>query len=160
MIRNLKAYVVKALLLTGMIFFSTTASAMTDINGKPENLARYVGKGQWVVVEAWHSRCTICMKGMPAMVQANGSFPNTRLVGISLDGNRVTAQGIISRFNINFPTLVTNISEFDQYLRRVAKRSLKGAPTYLIFSPTGELKAVQSGKLSPKDIHGYLRSQQ
>lgn len=160
MIRNLKTYVAKILVLTGMIFFNTTASAMTDINGNPLSLSSYVGKGKWVIVEAWHSRCTVCMKGMPAMVQANGSFPNAKLVGVSLDGNRVTAQGVIRRFNINFPTVVSDIPEFDQYLRRVAKRPLKGAPTYLIFSPDGELRAVQSGKLSPREIKGYLRKQQ
>jgi hypothetical protein len=133
---------------------------MTDINGNPLNVANYVGKGQWLIVEAWHSRCRICMKGMPAMVQANGSFPNAKLIGVSLDGNRRTAQGIVKRFNINFPTIVSNTREFDQYLRKVAKRPLLGAPTYLIFSPTGKLKAVQSGKLSPRDIKSYLRSQQ
>lgn len=160
MIRSLKTQIISVLLLTGMIFFSTIASAMTDMNGKPLSLSSYVGKGQWLIVEAWHSRCGVCMKGMPEMVQANGSFPNAKLVGVSLDGSRVTAQGVISRFNINFPTVVTNTHEFDQYLRKVAKRPLRGAPTYLIFSPTGELKAMQSGKLSAKDIKGYLRSQQ
>ncbi len=164
MIRELTIPVMKILLLLciliGAVLISTSASAMTDIKGKPLNMANYVGKGQWLIVEAWHSRCHICMKGMPAMVQANGSFPNAKLIGVSLDGNRQTAQSIVKRFNINFPTIVTNTQEFDRYMRKVANRKLVGAPTYLIFSPTGKLKAVQSGKLSPRDIKGYLRSQQ
>lgn len=160
MIRTLKKQIISILLLTGMILCTTTASAMTDMQGNPSNLSSYVGKGKWLVVEAWHSRCGVCMKGMPEMVQANGSFPNAKLIGVSLDGNRGTAQGVISRFNINFPTIVSDTHEFDQYLRQVAKRPLRGAPTYLIFSPTGELKAMQSGKLSAKDIKKYLRGQQ
>lgn len=144
----------------GIILAGTPASAMTDMRGNPLGVSNYVGKGQWLVVEAWHSKCGVCMRAMPEMVQAKGSFPNAKLIGVSLDGNITTAQGIIKRFNINFPTILTNTREFDQYLRQVAKRPLRGAPTYLIFSPTGELKAMQSGKLSAKDIKGYLRSQQ
>ena len=164
MIRELTIPIIKILLLLclliGSVLVSSSASAMTDIKGKPSSVAKHVGKGQWLIVEAWHSRCHICMKGMPAMVQAGRSFPNAKLIGVSLDGNRHIAQRIVKRFNINFPTIVSNTREFDRYLRKVANRPLVGAPTYLIFSPTGKLKAVQSGKLSPKDIKGYLRSQQ
>jgi thiol-disulfide isomerase/thioredoxin len=164
MIRDLTIPVMKILLLLciliGTVLVSTNASAMTDIKGQPSSVASHVGKGQWLIVEAWHSKCSICMKGMPAMVQAHPSFPNAKLIGVSLDGNRHIAQRVVRRFNINFPTIVSNTSEFDQYLRKVANRPLRGAPTYLIFSPTGKLKAVQSGKLTPRDIKGYLNGQQ
>ena len=164
MIRTLQIQTMKIILLivvlVGFVLISTSASAMTDIKGRPFNLENHIGKGKWLIVEAWHSKCVVCMKTMPAMVQAHRSFPQAKVIGVSLDGNRHTAQGIVNRFNINFPTVVTNTKEFDHYLRKVAKRPLVGAPTYLIFSPTGQLKAMQSGKLSPKDIKAYLRSQQ
>ncbi len=132
---------------------------MTDMSGNPSNVSNYVGKGQWLIVEAWHSECGTCKKTMPELVKAKGTFPNAKLIGVSLDGNKSKAQRFIDRFKINFPTILTNRFEFDQYVRKVAKKPMIGAPTYLIFAPNGELKAMQSGNISPKDIKNYIKSQ-
>lgn len=149
------------LLLSALVFLSTSATAgMTDMNGQPDNVSKYIGKGQWTIVEAWHSECGTCMKNMPELVNSNGTFPNAKLIGVSLDGNRSKAQGVIDRFKVNFPTLLSNVADFDKYVRRVAKKPLPGAPTYLIFSPQGKLKAMQSGNISPSDIRNYISKQQ
>ncbi|MCK5725231.1 MAG: TlpA family protein disulfide reductase [Thiotrichaceae bacterium] len=139
---------------------STSSYAMTDMGGKQANLSKFIGKGKWLIVEAWHSRCRACMKSMPELVRAKGTFPNAQLVGVSLDGNRGVALKTFKRFKVNFPTFVTNTREFDRFVRRVAKRPLKGAPTYLIFSPSGKLKAMQTGNISPKAIRRYISQQQ
>ena len=141
-------------------FFSTTSSAMTDMSGNPSNVSSFVGKGKWLIVEAWHSDCRTCKKTMPELVKSKGTFPNAKLIGVSLDGNKSKAQSFIDRFKVNFPTLLTDRSEFDNYVRKVAKKPMIGAPTYLIFSPKGELKAMQSGNISPKDIKSYIKGQQ
>ncbi len=151
--------VLTTLLLT-VAFLGTSAHAMTDMKGNPANVSSFVGKGQWLIVEAWHSECGTCKKTMPDLVKSKGTFPNAKLIGVSLDGNPSKAQGFINRFKVNFPTLLTDREEFDDYVRRVAKKSMLGAPTYLIFSPSGELKAMQSGNITPADLRKYIRSQQ
>lgn len=140
-------------------FFSMPAMAMTDMRGNPATVSNFVGKGQWLIVEAWHSECRTCKKTMPELVKSNGTFPNAKLIGVSLDGDKSKAQRFINRFKVNFPTLLTDREEFDHYIRKIAKKSLLGAPTYLIFSPKGELKAMQSGNITPADIKKYIRSQ-
>ena len=141
-------------------FIGTTSYAMMDVGGKQANLSSYIGKGKWTIIEAWHSRCGVCMKTMPGLVEARGTFPNARLIGVSLDGNRQVALKILKRFNVNFPTLITNTREFDRFVRRVARRPLRGAPTYLIFSPSGQLKAMQTGNITPKSIRSYIAQKQ
>ena len=139
--------------------FSSTASALTDMSGNPASMSNYVGKGKWLIVEAWHSECGTCKKTMPELVKSKDTFPNGQLIGVSLDDNQSKAQSFINRFKINFPTLLTNHSEFNQYVRGVAKKPMTGAPTYLIFSPNGELKAMQSGNITPTEIKNYILSQ-
>lgn len=138
----------------------STSFAMTDIGGRKASLSSYIGKGRWIIVEAWHSKCGTCMRTMPDLVRARGSFPNARLIGVSLDGDRRIALKTLKRFRVNFPTLITNTREFDRYVRRVARRPLRGAPTYLIFSPSGKLKAMQTGNITPKSIRKYIMQQQ
>lgn len=129
------------------------------MQGKPATLSKYVGKGQWVVVEAWHSECGTCKETMPELVQSAKSMPNTKLIGVSLDGDQKKAKGFIDRFKVNFPTLLTDVNGFDSYVRKVAKKPLPGAPTYLIFSPSGKLKAMQSGNIRPFEIKAYIQNQ-
>lgn len=162
MTKSLKALINLSLVLLSSIFLSTSVSAMTMTNmndGQPTSIKDYLGEGKWLIVEAWHSKCGVCMKSMPAFVKSKGTFPDAKLIGVSLDGNKTKAQNVINRFKVNFPTLLTSISDFDKYVRQVAKKPLKGAPTYLIFDPQGKLRAMQSGYLSPKDIKKYLKKQ-
>lgn len=146
-------------LFTFLFFTSTAQAGMTDMQGNPAALSKYVGKGKWVVVEAWHSECGTCKKTMPELVQSAKSMPNTKLVGVSLDGDQKKAKGFIDRFKVNFPTLLTDVNNFDSYVRKVAKKPLPGAPTYLIFSPKGKLKAMQSGNIRPTEIKAYIQKQ-
>ncbi|MEE9352104.1 MAG: TlpA disulfide reductase family protein [Thiotrichaceae bacterium] len=147
------------IILFTLSFLSTGATAMTDMKGNPSTVSSHVGKGKWLIVEAWHSECGTCKKTMPELVKSKGTFPNAKLIGVSLDGNKSKAQRFIDRFKVNFPTILTNRAEFDKYVRKVAKKPMVGAPTYLIFAPNGELKAMQSGNISPKDIKSYIKSQ-
>jgi hypothetical protein len=147
-----------SLFLFGSLSVGAFASTMTTMNGKSAQLSDYVGNGQWTIVEAWHSKCAICMKTMPEMVKARGTFHDATLVGISLDGDLAKAQKVVKRFDINFPTLSTGVDNFDAYLNKVAKRDLVGVPMYLIFSPQGTLKALQTGNISSTELRDYIRT--
>lgn len=155
MIGNMKKTLASVVLFG---FFSLNALAsVTTISGKPTAIADYVGKGEWTIIEAWHSKCKICIKTMPDMVKANGTFPDANLVGISLDGNRAKAEQVVKRFKVNFPTLLTDIDEFAVYVRKVSGKELLGVPTYLVFSPEGKLKAMQAGNISTTELRKYLK---
>lgn len=145
------------LLLT--ITISANVSAMTNMNGQPASIQSFAGKGKWLIVQAWSSSCPICNQTMPELVKSAHSFPNAKLIGVSLDNNNAKTQRFIKKHNINFPTLLSNNNEFDAYLKRVAKERLTGTPTFLIFSPDGKLAAMQPGSVPPQTLKNFLRNQ-
>ena len=96
---------------------------------------------------------------MPGLEKASRSFPNAQVIGVSLDGNTSTAQKFINKHHVSFPTLVSNNNEFSDYLVKVAGEKLRGTPTYLIFDPQGNLKAMQPGDVPTATLKNFLRKQ-
>lgn len=138
---------------------TSTASAMTNLKGQAASIESYAGKGKWLIVQAWSSKCSICNQAMPGLVKASRSFPNTQVIGVSLDGNKNTTQRFINKHHINFPTLLSNNNEFNDYLLKVADEGLKGTPTFLIFDPRGNLKAMQPGNVPPATLQNFISGQ-
>ncbi|HFC92198.1 MAG TPA: TlpA family protein disulfide reductase [Leucothrix mucor] len=148
-----------SIVISTVIFIGSPLVAKNEAKGKLATISNQVGKGQWTIVEAWHHKCKICMSSMPAMVKSIGTYPNTKVIGVSLDGNVRIAQNVIKQYRINFPTLMSNVKEFDAYVKKVAKRKLTGVPTFLIFSPQGQLVAYQSGKITPLQLRNFISKQ-
>jgi peroxiredoxin len=144
-----------ALLISGLLF-SFSASALTNMEGKQVSLSNYLGKGKWTIVEAWHSRCNICNSSMPITVKSVPTFKNAQHIGISLDGNKNTAQQFVNRHKINFPTLLSNTTEFNLYLQQIANEKLIGTPVFLMFNPQGQLTGVQQGFVKPNAIRRFI----
>lgn len=143
------------------LFISNTSSAMTNLNtNAPTSIAAYIGKGHWTIMQAWMSDCAICNKEMPKFVKNASRFPNTKVISISLDGNKQRAQQFVTKHRVNFPTILSNTQEFNNYLLQVAEEKLTGTPTYLIFNPKGELAAMQQGHLPFGSIYNFITSQQ
>ena len=150
------------LLTLSVLFFSffiaNTSSAMSNLStGAHSSIASYVGKGHWTIVQAWKSDCGICNTHMPTFVRNAPRFPNTKVIGVSLDGNKQVAKNFVSKHRVNFPTLLSNTTEFNQYLRRVAQEGLTGTPTYLVFNPRGKLVALQPGHVPFASIYNLMR---
>ena len=99
------------------------------------------------------------MSSMPAMVGSIGTYPNTKVIGVSLDGDVRIAQSVIRKYRINFPTIMSNVSEFNAYVKKTANKKLTGVPTFMIFSPEGKLMAYQSGKITPKQLRNFIKKQ-
>ncbi len=157
---NLKplALMAKACVLVVMML-NTSAFAMSDLYGNPSELQNLVGKGKWIVVKVWRSDCGICMKTMPETDSARYSIPNTNIIGVSLDGDTNVAKNSLSRFNVHFKNLVSNRSDFNRYLSKSTRKSIKGYPTYMIYSPDGKLKAMQTGDVKPRELRQYISQQ-
>ncbi len=142
------------------ISFSSMTLAMSNLNGQPASINSFKGKGNWLIVQAWASSCVVCNQEMPGFVKAARSFPNTRVIGVSLDGNKTTAQRFVNKHHVNFPTLLSNTNEFNQYLKQIAGEKLVGTPAFLIFNPQGNLVAMQQGNVPPENLRNFLRKKQ
>ncbi len=163
--RNVSITSTPSLLVTLFIFIiavslSSMTLAMSNLNGQPASINSFKGKGNWLIVQAWASSCAVCNREMPSFVKAAHSFPNTRVIGVSLDGNKTTAQSFVNKHRVNFPTLLSNTNEFNQYLKQIAGEKLVGTPAFLIFNPQGNLVAVQQGNVPPENLRNFLRKKQ
>ena len=148
-----------SIIILTSLFFSSPLIAKNETKGKLANISNQIGKGKWTIIEAWHSKCKICMSSMPGMVKSIGTYPNAKVLGISLDGNPRIAQSVIRKYRINFPTIYSSISEFNGYVKKIANKKLTGVPTFMIFSPKGKLVAYQSGKISPQQLKAFISKQ-
>jgi len=138
---------------------ATAGHAMSDLWGNPTQINRYVGKGSWTVIKVWKSDCGICMATMRETNAAQRSIPNTHVIGVSLDGDPRVANQSLRPLRVSFRNFVSNRHEFNRYIRRSTRRTIVGYPTYLIYSPRGQLKAMQTGDVKPYEIRQYISSQ-
>lgn len=134
-------------------------AAMSDIYGNPSELNSHVGKGKWLVVKIWRSDCGICMSTMHETNSAQYIIPNTEIIGVSLDGNPNVANRALRKVRVNFKNLVSNRHEFNRYIKRSTRRNIVAFPTYMIYAPNGQLKAMQSGDIKPYELRRYISRQ-
>ncbi|PID46993.1 MAG: hypothetical protein CSB47_01280 [Proteobacteria bacterium] len=150
---------VKLLAVAGFMQSGISHASMSDIYGNPSDLSNYVGKGQWLIVKVWRSDCGICMTTMHETNSAQYIIPNTKVVGVSLDGNPRVANNALRRVRVSFKNLVSNAYDFNRFLKRSTRRNIVGFPTYMIYSPDGRLKAMQTGDVKPSELRQYISRQ-
>lgn len=158
---TLKSFVRVAKLFAFVVLFhaGTSHAAMSDIYGNPSELNNHVGKGKWLVVKVWRSDCGICMSTMHETNSAQHIIPNTKIIGVSLDGDARIANRALRRLHVNFTNLVSNTHEFNRYIKRSTRRNIIGYPTYMIYAPNGKLKAMQTGDVKPAELRRYISRQ-
>lgn len=147
--------------LACLALFTPPASALTDMHGKTASLETLVGQGKWTVVEVWASDCRACRGSIHHTVDFETANPDVDVIGISLDGadGKANAEKFIDEFGLDFPNLLSNASEIDQYLYSTAKESFIGTPTFMLYNPQGKLLAVQPGVVTEEELGAFIHKQ-
>ncbi|CAA6826647.1 MAG: Unknown protein [uncultured Thiotrichaceae bacterium] len=140
-------------------FAVSSAQAMTNLKGEQSHISSYAGKGKWLVVQVWKSDCKMCNTAMPDLVKFANKLPNSTVVGVTLDTNKNAINAFNKRHKVHFPTLKSSVQEMNGYLKQIADEGLTGTPTYLIYSPNGQLKAMQPGLVPAASIYNFLNQQ-
>jgi len=78
-----------------------------DPQGNADELANYVGKGKYVLLDFWASWCPDCLKEMPELVELYAAYKdkNFEIVGYSLDKDKDAWIKGIDALNITWPQL-------------------------------------------------------
>ncbi|CAA6824394.1 MAG: Peroxiredoxin [uncultured Thiotrichaceae bacterium] len=151
-------------LITSLTLFvlSTSAIAMTDMNGTPAQLQSMVGKGKWTIAKVWAHDCHACHRSIHYLSQFKQRFPEADIFGISVDGQdgKQKALGFINRFKLTFPNLLSDAMELDNYLYAKVGETLVGTPTIIVYDPQGKIAAVQPGAVTPNDLIGFIKSKE
>jgi len=113
-----------------------------DPQGNADELANYVGKGKYVLLEFWASWCPDCVKDLPELVELYGTYKdkNFEIVGYSLDRNKDAWIKGIEKFNITWPQM----SDCDYWDSQGAKLyAVQFIPLTFLINPEG--KIVEKG---------------
>jgi len=131
-----------------------------DFQGKPQVLKNYVGKGKWLVVMIWASDCHICNKEAHQYVDFHmvHSDEDATVLGISIDGEsrKIEAEKFIKKHAIDFPNLIAEPAYAGRMYQELTGSSFLGTPSFLIFSPEGELKAADAGAVPATVIEEFI----
>ena len=149
----------------GLLFVSAPVSAemkgFEDFNGNPQVLENYIGKGKWLIVMMWASDCHICNREAHQYVDFHMIHSDTdaTVLGISLDGEsrKKEAEEFIKKHSVDFPNLIAEPEYVSNFYRQVTGQYFAGTPTFLIYSPDGELKAAQAGAVPTALIEDFIK---
>jgi len=135
-------------------------TVLQDMDGNNRVLTDYIGKGKWSIVMLWISDCHVCNQEASQYDDFHDQHKDTdaSVLGISMDGpeGRKDAMAFIKRNDVGFPNLVGDPQMVASLYIRLTGGDWVGTPTFLIFSPSGELKAAQPGAVPVSLIEEYI----
>lgn len=137
------------------------AQALQDFDGQARELADYVGQGdQWLVVMLWESNCPACNRVVHRYVDFHEFNTDQRahVLGISMDGPRFQAgaEDFIRRHQVQFPNLIAEPGEVILLYQSLTGDQFLGTPSFLVFDPSGTLRAKQVGPLPTEVLQDYI----
>ena len=164
----LKTFTVRKIALYSLLGFlllpfsvSAEIKGFQDFKGKSQVFENYLGKGKWLVVMMWASDCHICNREAHQYVDFHMIHSDTdaTVLGISLDGEnrKKDALGFIKKHSVDFPNLIAEPETVANLFQKSTGQGFAGTPTFLIYSPKGELKAAQAGAVPTELIEDFIK---
>ena len=157
----------RVLVLAFLVGLSQTTlgdGRFTDFEGEAVHYPDYVPKDRWLVVMIWSWTCPICASEMPGYAQLHDRHQDGQLtvLGISLDGSAgvMEAWAFAEEHGVAFPNLLGEGDDVAKFFYQQTGQALRGTPTFLLYAPGGNLKAVQAGPVPPEGVEAFIKSQE
>lgn len=133
---------------------------LKGFDGSFHALNEYTGKGKWTIVMLWASDCHACNAEAKQYVKFHKAHKDkdASILGVSLDGesNKIEAEKFIDRHGITFPNLIEESGKVEQLYTSLTGQPWIGTPTFLVYSPVGELRAAQVGAVPTQVIESFI----
>ncbi|XXK23201.1 TlpA family protein disulfide reductase [Arenicellales bacterium nBUS_48] len=131
-----------------------------DFDGRPAAVEKIFPNERWIVVMIWSHTCPICAREMStqAAFHERHREGDIAVLGMSLDGqsDMFEAWAFSEEHSVTFPNVLAESQSVAKFFYETSGRPLKGTPTFMIFGPNRELKAVQSGPVAPEVIERFI----
>jgi peroxiredoxin len=138
------------------------AEALQDFSGNPQQISQHTGQGKWTVIMLWASDCHVCNQEAHQYEDFHQRHKDkdATMLGITLDGpgNIEDARAFVSRHHVSFPNLIGEPYAVTSLYSELTGRPWVGTPTFLIYSPGGELVAQQAGAIPASLIEEFISS--
>ena len=143
-----------------IVFANVEAGGLQDFNGKPGTIENYAGKGKWLVVMLWASDCQVCNQEVHQYTAFHQKHADKDAVilGVSLDGaEKISdAKDFVSRHKVNFPNLIGEPEVVAGLYQNLTGSEWIGTPTFMVYTPKGELIGAQVGAIPPATIESFI----
>lgn len=127
---------------------------------KVRNLSEFTGQGKWTVVMFWASDCHVCNQEIDQYNSFHNKHRNSDaiVIGVSMDPKtkRTEAQEFVKRHKVPFTNLQGIPVQIAQQFQALTGQEWIGTPTFLVFSPQGELLAQQVGAVPVPIIEKFM----
>ena len=148
------------LIMATLSFHSTITQAfeLEDFNGKPVKLDNMIGNEKWTLIMFWAHNCGVCKAEFPALSEFNVKRKDIDVIGISIDGeeNKHLASAFMRSSNPSFESYITSLSLVSFNYEALTQENFRGTPTFLLFTPEGELLGNNPGKLSLESLENFI----
>lgn len=133
---------------------------LRDPDGEQHLLSDYIGQGKWTVLNVWGPGCPPCLEEMPELVRFHDRHKSDSaiVVGVAIDfpsygyADRKKVSRFIEDYLIDFPVLLSDASISE----RIGGGRLQGLPTTFLYTPDGELVAMQVGAITGSVLEDYI----
>lgn len=145
-----------------LLFITNVGAAenLLDFDGKPSAIENYAGKGKWLVVMLWASDCHVCNQEVHQYTAFHKKHADKDAVvlGVSLDGaeKKKDAIAFLSRHKVNFPSLIGEPEVVAGMYQDLTGSQWVGTPTFMVYTPHGELIGAQVGAIPPATIESFI----
>lgn len=157
--KNLLAVLVLTLFTT-LLVHSTPAHSfeLHDFKGQATSLDDVIGNDKWTLVMFWAHDCGICKAEFPALSEFNSRRGDVEVVGISIDGSgkKHLAQDFLASSKPSFDSYISDLSLVAFNYEALTEENFRGTPTFLLFTPKGELLGNNPGKLSIEALENFI----
>lgn len=155
MIKNIAILFIVILLVQTPI---AHAFDLVDFNGAPVSLDDKLGNDKWTLVMFWAHHCGVCKAEFPTISEFNRNREDVDVIGISVDGDekKHLAQQFLDSTNPSFPSYITSLTMVGVNYQALTQEDFRGTPTFLLFTPDGELLGNNPGKLSVEALEKFI----
>lgn len=133
---------------------------LRGFDGSVHTLDEYTGQGKWTVVMLWASDCSACNAEAKHYVQFHHDHKDKDaiMLGVSMDGRdkQADAEAFIQRHGVDFTNLIEAPENVARLYSGLTGQGWVGTPSFLVFSPAGELRAAQVGAVPVKLIEDFI----
>jgi len=114
--------------------------------------------GQWTLVQLWALDCVVCEEQKPSLSALNTDYDELTVLGLSLDGlgNVVDVRERLAGKGFSFDNFIAELDSVRLQLQNSFNKKYIGTPTYILYSPKGEIVAVQAGPIDLQKLPNQL----